>query len=304
MKNEETIDCLICHSSNLETITRKGQFNIPINVCICTDCGLTFLNPRWDESAYLDFYQNEYDRYYRSGPAGSTQQLKYTYVPVIKRLENLVGKTAKFDKILDIGSGDGTQLSSFMDENKGNHYYAIEPSKNAEAQLKSKGIHFITNDINSDWTEEYKATFDLIIMRHVLEHFLRPDIVLEKIRRALKPNGLIYIAVPNAYKPKPPLARSFFRVVHTFYFNKVSLTNFIHKANYEILELVEGDKFLDKEIFVTIKKTNKPLELEIKKENYLIQKSILEEGLKTEASLSYKLKKGVNEIRKRIVGNT
>ena len=42
-----------------------------------------------------------------------------------------------------------------------------------------------------------EKSFNSIIFSHVLEHFIFPDLILEKFYGLLKKDGLIYIAVPN-----------------------------------------------------------------------------------------------------------
>ena len=42
------------------------------------------------------------------------------------------------------------------------------------------------------------STFDAVIANHSLEHFIELDAVLAEIRRTLKPQGLLFISVPDA----------------------------------------------------------------------------------------------------------
>ena len=67
---------------------------------------------------------------------------------------------------------------AFIDKKIGNEYYIIEPSIEYKSRIEQKGIKFISNDIDSDWDKSFYGYFDFIIMRHVLEHFSRPDLVL------------------------------------------------------------------------------------------------------------------------------
>lgn len=41
------------------------------------------------------------------------------------------------------------------------------------------------------------GTFDLVLLFEVLEHVMKPDIVLDEINRVLKPNGTLFLTVPN-----------------------------------------------------------------------------------------------------------
>ncbi|MGB1103629.1 MAG: class I SAM-dependent methyltransferase [Crocinitomicaceae bacterium] len=77
----------------------------------------------------------------------------------------------------------------------------------------------LSDDVNSNWYTKLNERFDLIIMRHVLEHFLDPLTVLKRIREVLSEDGVLYIAVPNNLNPTQDLEKVWFRVVHTYYFN-------------------------------------------------------------------------------------
>jgi len=45
------------------------------------------------------------------------------------------------------------------------------------------------------------GSFDLILLFEVLEHVIKPDVVLDEIRRVLKPRGILFLTVPNRLYP-------------------------------------------------------------------------------------------------------
>ena len=63
----------------------------------------------------------------------------------------------------------------------------------------------------------------MIVARHVLEHVLNPISFLTKIRNILKKGGYLYLVVPNAMFFNEKKAQSFFRHVHTYYYNLKTL---------------------------------------------------------------------------------
>ena len=78
--------------------------------------------------------------------------------------------------------------------------------------------------------------------------------------------------VPDLHHPQKPMKKDFFRTVHVFYFNKISLRNVLEKNNLDIKEIVEKPK--SHELYV-IAKLGKIKNRKIKKENYkLIQKEL------------------------------
>lgn len=92
--------------------------------------------------------------------------------------------------ILDIGSGTGDFLASA--KNAGWQTTGIEPNQKAREIAISKGVTFVEN-----LSDIKKATFDVITMWHVLEHVPNVEQQITELKRLLKPNGTIIVAVPN-----------------------------------------------------------------------------------------------------------
>lgn len=291
---EET-SCAICDSKDLYTVTDKGQFGFTTNVCICKNCGMSFLNPRWNQATYLDFYTNHYDKYFRPDSTVEVDPKKApgNYFPIMNRIKELHIPLKEGFNLLDVGSGDGSKVIQMANEFKHINYYAIEPSEAYRKRIEERGIHFVSTDVNSDWDKDYKDTFDIIIMRHVLEHMLNPVEVLKKLRAVLKETGVVYIAVPDSLNIKVNILTYFFRVVHTYYFTRISLTNTLRKAGFEVQVLKEGDRYHTHELYVFAKKSTKELALEIDSKNFTHQLQAYIQRIKDEKSISFRSYNGV-----------
>ena len=73
------------------------------------------------------------------------------------------------------------------------------------------GVKILTNDVDNEIDDMHHGSFDLIVMRHVLEHLENPVTALKKIVNLLSKDGILYIAVPNSLKTgKYPLQKSWF----------------------------------------------------------------------------------------------
>ena len=92
--------------------------------------------------------------------------------------------------VLDIGSGTG----DFLAEAKQQNWKAVgmEPNEKAKALAKQKGICIIET-----YPELENHFFDVITMWHVLEHVPDLEFQIKELKRLLKPDGVIFIAVPN-----------------------------------------------------------------------------------------------------------
>lgn len=285
----ESTNCLVCGANDFETVSQNGQFGLPSHVVICKNCGFSYLNPRWTKARYDHFYTEEYDRYYR--PEVLTQNDEnYRYEPVKKILSRFKDRNIqlKLDHVLDIGCGMGHALI-YLRKNQfpSGNYDAIEPSENCKTYLIENGINYLSNDVFSGWEKSAVGKYDLIIMRHVLEHFHEPFEVLKKAQEALAEKGILFVAVPNSFHPTKPLRSHFFRVVHISYFSTVSLGNLLRKAGLEIQEIVAGDKYEPSEIFAICRK-GKPSEIIIDKTQFELQKNKYREAGKNDLYYEFK----------------
>lgn len=93
-------------------------------------------------------------------------------------------------RILDIGAGTGDFLLTAQEN--GWQTIGVEPSPRAKGIAIKKGILFV-----EDTKELESHSFDTITMWHVLEHVPDLDAQIKELKRLLKQNGTLIIAVPN-----------------------------------------------------------------------------------------------------------
>ena len=220
----ETVSCPICYNDKLESISTKGQFGFTTNVVICPNDGMVFLSPRWDRNTYKEFYRKEYAKFYRRIINDSiSSHVLNTRLNSMKLIKDRMS-------ILEIGAGMGNNLACIGDTHDLDlELHAIEASEQCMSHLVNRGITLIANSAESlDTVDKY----DLIILRHVFEHFLSPELMLDKIYTALKPGGALYIAVPDMMNPSGSLDRHWFRVVHTHYYSRETLLYMLSRSMF------------------------------------------------------------------------
>lgn len=109
---------------------------------------------------------------------------------MLKRKLNWISEHQKRGSILDVGAGTGDFLLQARAE--GWKAFGVEPSQRARERALSKGLP-LEEEIDTDLQEKY----DVITMWHVLEHVPDYHAEIEKLKKLLKPGGLLVIAVPN-----------------------------------------------------------------------------------------------------------
>ncbi len=246
----EKIKCPLCRNNTCKTLHKNGMFNIPINISICKKCGFVYLNPRWRKKYYYFFYKKLYDSYFIR--TASCKKECERYHTIFDRIIKITSFSKNKEiNILDVGAGMGNGLLVLGSKYKYAKLFAIESSEKCLNNFKRNNIEKISSNVNSNW-EKIKYQFDLIIMRHVLEHLLNPEETLFKIRKTLSNNGYLYIAIPNLNCSESIITKNFFRVVHTLYFSKKNLNFLLENSGFSVVKIkVENDG----EIYAICKKT-------------------------------------------------
>ncbi|MFC7774869.1 class I SAM-dependent methyltransferase [Flavobacterium sp. GCM10027622] len=137
--------------------------------------------------------------------------------------------------LLDIGAGTG----DFLVTAKANGWQitGIEPNENAKKLAVSKGVSF-ENSIESIENQQ----FDVITMWHVLEHVPNVEHQIQQLKRLLKPNGTIIIAVPNFKSYDATYYGEFWAAYdvprHLWHFSKTSIEKLFAKENLKLVKVL------------------------------------------------------------------
>jgi len=228
LKTEKTT-CDLCNSKNLEELytTRMcldSTKNIWENIyfVICKDCGLVFENPRMSLQSMKSYYSNEVSSNVNYGIESNGELARKEQFEFTKKF------IKKSGTMLDIGARDNSFIKYWQDQNY--KIIALEPGPSFKTELSE--ITFIPK-----FYEDYKPDkkFDIICMRHVLEHTFSPIDFLNKSWNDLKDDGLLFIEVPNLHNPWITFV-DFFVYYHTFNFSPVTINSYVKKSGFEVLD--------------------------------------------------------------------
>jgi 2-polyprenyl-3-methyl-5-hydroxy-6-metoxy-1,4-benzoquinol methylase len=192
---------------------------------------------------------NDLGRYYESNDYISHTDSKrslfekaYHFVKgiALKNKLNLINSCSPTKgNLLDIGAGTGDFLLSA--KQNGWKTIGVEPSQKAKGIAISKGITF------SESTQDLESkSFDVITMWHVLEHVPDLEIQIQELKRLVRPNGTIIIAVPNFKSYDANYYGKFWAAydvpIHFWHFSKTAIQILFEKENIK-LEKVLPMKF-------------------------------------------------------------
>lgn len=139
----------------------------------------------------------------------------------------------KHPKLLDIGCGSGWTTEYW--QNRGFHVEAVEPSKTRCTFARNKYGFTIHNCYVEDLSLENR--YDIVVLRHILEHLEDPVRIISKVYQLLKEDGLILIIVPNASSIGATLFGRFWEWVlpwHCNFFTLGSLVTLLTSCNFTI----------------------------------------------------------------------
>ncbi len=194
---EKIEQCPICNSIRQKPFLACVDHTVSretFQIVECESCGFKFTNPRPAENNLGAYYKSEeYVSHSntKKGFINSTYQSVRKYT-LLKKLQ-LISKFYKTGKILDIGCGTGEFLNTC--KNAKWDCTGIEPDSDA----RKMAIQNYALDVReeSDLSSLPDSSFDIISMWHVLEHVPKLNQRVEELKRLIKPNGVIIIAVPN-----------------------------------------------------------------------------------------------------------
>lgn len=231
--------CPICKSERgekLRTINmyKMGEENpLPhsYDVACCSQCGFTY--------ADVAVSQKEYDEYYRNcNMYAHNASLKMKAEERLAEFEQVyilfADKIDEDTRILDIGCGNGDFLEYLQHERgtkKG--LCGLDPSEEAVAILKEKGIDGICSGIFDPVNTQKKEVYDVVLSMGVIEHIYDLENYIYQItqymRKDKKSFFLCVCPSVEGFEKNLYAIPNYFNQEHINYFSKESLDNLLNQ---------------------------------------------------------------------------
>lgn len=143
--------------------------------------------------------------------------------------------SSKSRTLLDVGAGLG--VFPYAMRNLGWNVTALDPDSRAAQHIETTiGVSTIVGDFLKVETERV-GQYDAITFNKVLEHIEDPTSFLDRARSLLKPQGFIYIEVPDVAAAAEGPGREEFFIDHHHVFSLSSLTHLIEIAKLEVIRI-------------------------------------------------------------------
>lgn len=153
----------------------------------------------------------------------------------LKNKLKLINSLSEKGTILDIGAGVGDFLLTA--KNDGWKIVGIEPSQKAKSIAINKGVSFV-----NEMSEIEDHSLDIITMWHVLEHVPNLEHQIAELKRMIKPNGTIIIAVPNFNSFDANYYGKYWAAfdvpIHLWHFSKTAIQKLFGEHNLELTKVL------------------------------------------------------------------
>jgi SAM-dependent methyltransferase len=228
--------CILCGANNSALLWRATDHHYgnagEWDVFQCSACGLGFLNPMPGEDELASYY-----------PAFYPPHQKFTLPRRWRRIFNKMifsdvsPKDPHFPapgRLLDVGCGSGEFL--LQAQARGWNVTGVETGHAPTAFARSLGLDVFRGTVLEACFSS--AEFDYVRLNHTLEHLPNPVATLREIRRILKPEGKLFIGVPNC---EGTMARFWGNCwwylgapVHTYQYSDRSLPRMLRQCGFEV----------------------------------------------------------------------
>jgi 2-polyprenyl-3-methyl-5-hydroxy-6-metoxy-1,4-benzoquinol methylase len=229
----------LCNKDIQKIITDTLRNGEKGNVYYCEKCQLGVLDDKQSETDLKKFYNKDYRSKFKPelNKVSNPKELFDIYSNFQEERINLIKKflTPKM-KLLEIGCSAGMflfQIKKYVQEVVGIDY----DLKSVQFASKKCGCRVFDVDIEKTGLKE--QTFDIICLFQTLEHLKNPQQFIEKIKKYLKPEGIIYLEVPNFHDALihaynlPNHYKFYFHSAHLWYFTEKSLSALMDKAGFK-----------------------------------------------------------------------
>lgn len=240
---EKLNTCLVCGHNNFTTELICKDFVATgenFELQRCTNCTFLFTNPRPNSNVIGKYYQS--DNYVSHAGKKENFGIMYKIYDVVrnysinKKLE-LIKQYNSSGNLMDLGCGLGYFLDGAIND-KTFSCVGVDVSDDAIKYVKNKFGYDVKNE--SELDQLSPNSFDVITQWHVLEHVHLLNERIEQLSKLLKPEGTLFIAVPNSNSWDAKNYKEYWDGYdvprHLYHFNQKSFKLLMENHGFKIIE--------------------------------------------------------------------
>lgn len=203
----------------------------------CKHCGLLYMNPQLTPGELEAYYPDDYEPHVGSQKQGLGWLRRLDYNYGIEKRHRAIRRHVETGSMLDVGCGTGAFLDGMREH--GWEVEGIEPGVRASSYA-SEEFGLKVQNTTLEVAKLKPASLDLVTMWNVLEHLSDPLQGLRRIREALRPGGLLVVAIPNLDSYDQALFGKYWAGYdlprHLFTFPVATMERMAQAAGFEVLD--------------------------------------------------------------------
>ncbi len=235
--------CPCCNGADIAIVLSAKDFTVShelFDIWHCNNCTARFTQNAPDKTEIIRYYKSENYISHSDIKKGFINNL---YHSVRKRTlagkRNLIKKYTKLQsgKILDVGAGTGAFLQTMQRD--GWQTTGLEPDETARENAKN--LHGLDLKSSQEIFNLPPQTFDAITLWHVLEHVHDLHEYMDELKKVLKPQGCLFIAVPNYTCYDEKVYKQFWAAYdvprHLYHFSPTAITQLLLQHGLQLKEI-------------------------------------------------------------------
>jgi len=300
----EKVNHCFCGNEDFELLSGFDRYGLPFGTQICQNCGLISQTIQLKESSLGLFYDEIYwpliygdmkSSSFSTQLSGSSDFLAF--------LKDDINFNADTINIHEIGCGQGdriVQLGNALKPRYNVKLYGCDFSSGALEIASKRGIYTVQGGIEQLLG---KGPADILILSHIVEHFVNLKESLELIDRLTHNDSLIYVEVPGVIDLKNKREYMFDYQTYTVlaHIHNFSLATLANVFASQGLKLVKGSEYVR---MILKKNVEKPQEVSSNPYIEIIDalRDARQKHLKLKKKLTNPLRKYLKSLIKAILG--
>lgn len=234
-------NCPVCGSADIKNVWNAKDYTVSgetFEIAVCGNCSLAFTQDVPDESSIAPYYQSE-NYISHSNTAKGLVNRVYHLVrrQTLTRKRKLISAATRLQSgsLLDVGSGTGT----FVQEMKEHGWMVTGLEPDPGAREVAMNDYQVTLHDTADLYQLPAGSFDAITLWHVLEHVHDLQAYMQQLKVLLKPEGRIFIAVPNYTSADAQAYQEYWAAFdvprHLYHFSPASIRSLTERNGLRVL---------------------------------------------------------------------
>lgn len=234
--------CPVCGSEGLKPALSAKDYTVSgklFAIVECKSCSLRFTQDVPDANSIAPYYQSENYISHSNTSKGIINRL-YQSVrkKTLRQKRKLITKATGISRgnLLDVGSGTGAFLNEMKQQ--GWQVTGLEPDAGAKAVARQ--LYGLELSGISQFYQLPSASFDAITLWHVLEHVHDLAAYIQQLKFLLKPEGKIFIAVPNYTSKDAAVYKEYWAAYdvprHLYHFSPNSIQLLVEKNGLKLID--------------------------------------------------------------------